>query len=149
MSESAAAIVTDALTKITAAEQEQPVEAADMTIGIRYLNRMIAAWDACNIKLGHTVITSPNDILTIPAGVIEAVVANLAIRLAPEYDVPVSPELAQEAASGMQVVRMVGKKVGKMNFPGNLPVGSGNEGGGGLYDSQVFFPDCCEDENEC
>lgn len=149
MSETAGAIVRDALTELTVQGNEQTVQAVELNTGIRYLNRMMAALDANGIKLGYTVVNAPNDVLTVPAGVIEGIVYNLALRLASGYDIAVSPSLAQSAADGMQVMENIGINIGKVAFPSTLPIGSGNENFAGSYDSDPFYPDCCEDDSFC
>lgn len=149
MTETAGDIVKDALTELVTLAQEQSVPAVDMTTGIRYLNRMMATWSAKGIALGYTEVNSSSDIITVPAGASEAMVFNLALRLAHGFDVQVGQELAVNAAEAMKAARILGINPGKMNFSGNLPIGSGNEGSGGAFDTQGFFSDCCEDMNEC
>lgn len=149
MSETAGDIVRDALTELTVQADEQVLPAVELNTGIRYLNRMLASWDATGIKLGYTTVNSPNDILTVPAGVIEGIVFNLAMRLANGYDIAVSPSLAESARLGMRTIRIIGVNPAKASFPANLPIGSGNEDSGGSYSGDPFYPDCCEDTNPC
>ena len=149
MAETAGDIIKDALAELVAFAQEQSVPAVDMNTGIRYLNRMMAAWSVKGISLGYTEVNTMNDPITVPAGASEGIVFNLAVRMAHGFDVPVGAELANNASESMKAVRILGINPGKMNFSGNLPYGSGNEGTGGAYDTQGFFPDCCEDQNEC
>jgi hypothetical protein len=149
MSETAGAVVRDALSELTIQPDEQTVQPVELFTGIRFLNRMMAAYDSQGIKLGYTFVNGPNDILTVPAGVIEGMVFNLAVRLATGYDMPVSPSLAKNAVDGMRVMRNVGLKLTKVAFPSTLPIGSGNEEVAGSYNGENFYPDCCEDENPC
>lgn len=149
MAETAGEIVRDALSELTVQAQEQTVPAVDLNTGIRYLNRMMAAWDATEVSLGYTTVNSPDDVLTVPAGAIEGIVFNLALRLASGFDIAVSPALAQMAREGMKTIMIIGVNPGKANFPGNLPIGSGNEDASGIYPGEHFFPDCCEDQNSC
>jgi hypothetical protein len=149
MAETAGQIVRDALTELTVQAAEQTVPAVDLETGVRYLNRMLSAWAANQIDLGYTFVDSPNDKLTVPAGAIEGIVFNLAIRLASQYDVPIGPALSNAAMTSMDTVRMIGVKTGKANFPSTLPIGSGNEDASGIYPDQRFFDGCCEDEDTC
>lgn len=149
MSETAGAIIRDALTELTAQADEQPVEAVDMQTGIRFLNRMMSSLDATGVKLGYTLVDAPNDVLTIPAGAVEGVVFNLALRLANGYDIPVSQSLGMMASESLKTLEIIGVKIGNSNFGSTLPIGSGNEDSASNFDTGVFFPDCCEDQNEC
>ena len=124
MAETAATIITDALQEILVQASEQPVEASEMQSGIRYLNRMMSEWDALGYPLGFTVITNPSDLVTIPDGAINAVVLNLAIKLAQQYDEPISQSLAMAARDGMQAVQNLSVEAEPTLYPSTLPVGS-------------------------
>lgn len=149
MSETAGQIVRDALQELTVQAQEQTVPPVEIETGLRYLNRMMASLDATGVKLGYTVVDSPNDIVTVPSGATEGMVFNLALRLANGYDIPISASLGTMAAEGLRTLQIIGVSVGNANFGGTLPIGSGNEDSSGSYLSDPFFPDCCEDVNEC
>jgi predicted urease superfamily metal-dependent hydrolase len=149
MPETAGAIIRDALTELTVQAQEQTLPAVDLNTGIRYLNRMMAAYYAVGVKLGYTKVNSPNDVVTVPEGVNEGMVFNLAMRLASGYDIPVSQSLVRSANESLKTMEIIGVKIGNSNFGGTLPIGSGNEGSSGSYLRNPFYPDCCEDINEC
>ena len=148
MAETAGDVVRDALNELTVQAQTRTIPPIEITAAIRYLNRMMAAYDATGIKLGYTEVDSSNDVLTVSAGAVEGMVYNLAMRLANGYDIPVSPSLGAMASESLKTMEIIGVKIGKANFGGNLPVGSGNEDGL-VYGTDAFFPGCCEDENEC
>jgi len=147
--ETAGDIIRDALTELTIQAQEQTVPAVDLNTGVRYLNRMMQALDAEGVKLGYTLVNSPNDPLTVPAGAYEGMVFNLAVRLANGFDVSIGPGLAASARDGRSTMYKLGINLGEMNFPSILPIGSGNEGNAELYEDQHFFPGCCEDQDTC
>jgi hypothetical protein len=149
MSETASDVVKDALFELTTQAQEEEIPAIELETGIRYLNRMMAALDATGIKLGYTRVDAPNDVLTVPAGAVEAIVFNLAKRLATSFDIAISPALDMNARTGMRTLRIIGVKPNKIAYPSTLPIGSGNEDGSGSISDQQFYPDCCEDENPC
>lgn len=149
MADTAQTIINDALLELTVQEGEQAIESFEFQRGVRYLNRMMAEFFADNIELGYTPVSSPNDIITIPAGGMSALVSNLAIRLSSALDIAITPSLAQTAEKGMDTLRNLGLSTGKMNFPGNLPIGSGNEWASNTYIGGHFYPDCCEDQNDC
>jgi hypothetical protein len=149
MVDTAQTIINDALLELTVQEGEQAIESFEFQRGVRYLNRMMAEFYADGIDLGYTTVSAPNDIITIPAGGMSALVSNLAIRLSSALDIAITPALQDTAMRGMKTLRKLGINPGKMNFPGNLPIGSGNEYSSETYTGQHFFDDCCEDQNEC
>lgn len=147
--ETAGSIVKDALTELTLQADEQSVPAVEVMTGIRYLNRMMQSLDANGVKLGYTLVDSPNDPLTVPAGAYEPMVMLLAERLANGYDFDVTPNLAKLVREAKSTIYKVGVSIGKMNMPSALPVGSGNDWVGDSYYDQSFFEGCCEDQDEC
>jgi hypothetical protein len=149
MVETAGTIVRDALSELTVQADEQTLPAVELNTGIRFLNRMMAALDADGVKLGYTFVDAPNDPVTVPAGAVEGMVYNLAVRLATGYDIPISASLANNAREGLRVMETLGVNVGKVAFPSTLPIGSGNEYSVGSYPNDPFYPSCCEDVNPC
>ena len=149
MTERAGDLIRDSLTELTIQAQEQAIPAVDLNTGVRYLNRMMQMLDAEGVKLGYTLVDSPNDTLTVPAGAYEGIMFNLALRLASGFDVAVSPSLGVNARESKKVLYKLGVSLNKMNFPSTLPIGSGNEGNAELYEEQHFFDGCCEDQDEC
>lgn len=149
MSETAGDLIKDALTELTVQAQEQTVPAVDLNTGVRYLNRMMQMLDAEGVKLGYTLVNSPNDVLTVPAGAYEGIMFNLALRLANGFDVNTTGEFRQVARDSKRVLYKLGVGLNTMNFPSTLPIGSGNEGNAELYEEQHFFSGCCEDQDTC
>jgi hypothetical protein len=121
-------VVSDALQEILVQADEQSIQATDMQAGIRYLNRMVNEWAARGMPLGFTNITKVSDFVTVPDGALGAIVSNLAIRLAPQFDAAIPIELAAAARSGMDAVRDLTVTSSATQMPGTMPVGSGNEG---------------------
>jgi|TARA_R110000744_G_scaffold97769_1_gene188910 hypothetical protein len=142
-------IVRDALSELTVQAQEQTVPAVDLNTGIRYLNDLMTMLDADGVKLGFTIVDSPNDVITVPAGAIVGMKYNLAIMMANGFDVRVGSELFSFARDGKRVMYKLGVTLNKMNFPSTLPFGSGNDDFGASYLGQAFFPGCCEDQDTC
>ena len=140
MAETAGDIVKDALGEITVLGAEAPVEAVDAQIGVRYLNRMMAAFDADGIDLGYTEAANLNSPITVPAGAIDGMVTQLAVRLHAQFSAadPLSQDLLARAVSGKKTMRNLAVRVGASEFPSTLPIGSGNE-----YDNNTnhFYPD--------
>jgi len=139
--ETAADIIKDALGEIIVLGAEAPIEAADAQGGIRYLNRMMAAFDADGIALGYTEVSDLADDITIPAGASDGAVSQLAVRLWDQYadGQPVPSTLLARAISGKNTMRNIAFTMGATEFPSTLPIGSGNEWEGSS--DNKFYPD--------
>lgn len=119
-------VIKRALQKILVQAPESPLEADEYADSITELNNMFAEWLAKNIDLGYKVIDSIGDEITVDDGVLSGVIANLAVRMAPDFGGMVSPELYKEARDGMTTIRLVGAADFVTPFPETLPLGSGN-----------------------
>lgn len=128
MAETAGDLIKDSLSEITVLGAEAPIEAVDAQFAIRYMNRMMAAFDADGIDLGYTEVSNLADVVTIPAGAINGVVSQLAIMMWNNYsDEPVPADLVARALSGKNTMRNIVVGFGQMEYPDTLPLGSGNE----------------------
>ncbi len=141
--ETARTLINDALQELIVQASEQPIEAVDFQTGVRYLNRMMASFDAQGIGLGYTVVEEPTDLITVNAGAIEGMIFNLASRLATSYDIPISANLALNSRDGLQAMRAIAVVVTPSSFPCTLPTGSGNDDGN-AYDNTFYA--CSDDE---
>ena len=135
--ETANAIIKDALQELLVQASEQSLQAVDFQTGRRYLNRMMSV-SPYNL-LGFTVITNPDDVVTIPDEAVEGVVFNLAKRLLSTYDVALTTELNVSASDGLKSIRRITTTIEPTQFPSTLPVGSGNTAYHSTYSSR-FFP---------
>jgi hypothetical protein len=140
--ETAQSVINDALQEILVQASEQPVQAVDFQTARRYLNRMMAITPFSG--LGYTVVTNPSDIVTVPDAAIEGIIFNLAKRLLPTYDMPLTAELALNAKNGLQEIRRITVTVQPTTMPCTLPIGSGNEQEN-TFNNQHFYP-CPDDE---
>ena len=140
----ASELITDSLGEILVSAAEQPVQGPEMSSAIRYLNRMMATWSSSGLALGFTVINSPSDTVTIPAGAESGVVSSLALVLAPQYDVTVTAEFMKALKIGMNAVRDIAVTVEPTQLPCTMPIGSGNEYSSGNSIGDRFYP-CPED----
>lgn len=96
-----ATLVGRSLRLIQVIDARQPVKAADMQTAIEALNAMVRRFEADGLALGWQPVANPSDELPLPPEAEEAVAYNLAVRLAPEYGVDVSPVVASAAVQGM------------------------------------------------
>ena len=92
------------------------------------------------IDLGWTEVDSVSDTVTIPRGGIEGLCACMAFRLASEYGVVVTPDLAKQASDGLTTLIRIGQNLQGATYPTTLPFGSGNEDDGANYGSGHFYP---------
>lgn len=135
-------VVNDALTELMVQQSEQQIEASEMQTAIRYLNRMMAEWDAEGYSLGYTIVTNPSDNVTVPAGAISAIVTNLALRLSAQFlDVQVPSSLIISAQAGKRAIAKIAVSVGAADYPAILPIGSGNEWD---YETNHFYPETAD-----
>lgn len=133
----AAQLVKQIANRILVRESEAPIpadEAQDILFGI---NSYMAAQAANGINLGFTRLEDLGDTVTVPDGALMGIIANVAINMASQFGVSVSPSLGEEARIGLAAMRKLGVSVAAMEYPDTLPVGSGNEGD---WDTQHFYP---------
>jgi len=107
-----------------------PVTDAEIDDFVFSMNNYMLGLDAENVTLGYTVVTGRNDEVTVPAGALRGVVANMAVEIAPSYDAIVTPRLDKIAMDSLKQMRILGQTIGDTHYPSTLPIGSGNE-----YDS--------------
>lgn len=99
---------------------------------LRRLNGLMATWNAKGIRLGFPLPSSPNaDDLdaeaTVPDRAGEAIVLQLAIRLAPSYGKAVSMETKVAAREAYNAMLTHYTHPIEMQFQGTLQVGAGNK----------------------
>ena len=140
--ETAQSIIDDSLQAILVQASEQPIEAVDFQTSRRYLNRMMATTPYNG--LGYTQVTNPDDLITVADGALEGIVFNLAVKMLPTYDMPLTAELNANAKDGLQEIRRIAVTVQPTAFPCTLPIGSGNEQEN-TFNNQHFYP-CPDDE---
>ena len=134
-----ATIIKDALQAIGAHSIVSPADPDSINLGMRRLNSMLEMWQSKDIVLGTTPLRVPGDELNEPADSTNAIVANLAMDLSPDFDNgknTISPALARAASVGMANVVSIYKTI---NIPdkvvsSTLPVGAGNSG----YNRRVY-----------
>lgn len=135
----AAQVIKAALQKILVQDSEAPLQADEFQDSIFALNNYMLDLDAEGITLGFTEISSLGDSVTIPTGALRGVIANLAIEMSADFDATVTPGLQRAAAEGLKAMRKLGVIMGATEYPGSLPIGSGNYDGS--FRQTHFFPD--------
>lgn len=120
-------VIVDALQNLIIQASESDINPDEAQTAIRFMNDYMASIAAYpGINLGYTVVSNLGDIVTIPEGAIRGLKANLAIALAPQYDVPLTQELLIASAAGQKAMLSLSFKMRRTQFPSTLPRGSGN-----------------------
>ena len=139
MTETAAVVARDILQELVVQGAESALNADEIQTTIRYMNRYMSKLAADGINLGYTIVSDLGDPITIPDGAILGMIKNVAIQIAPQYDVPISADLALAAQDGLRTMRNLGVELQEMRYPDTLPVGSGNEIFGSI-EGNHFYP---------
>jgi hypothetical protein len=80
-------IVSRALRLIGVHDPGEPLEASDVITGIEALNAMIRRWEANGQSLGWSDVANPSQEMPSPPELDACIAFNLALEVAPEYDV--------------------------------------------------------------
>lgn len=122
----ASEIITDGLSKILVDEEDISLDAADFSLGTRWLNDFAAELFDLGVDFGYRPITVSGDPITSPASVNTALKENLAVGLAPDFGMPVSLELKENARASLTRLKANFLRRPKSRLPSTLPMGSGN-----------------------
>jgi hypothetical protein len=120
------------------AAAEQPIEPVAAQAVWRFMNDMLAMWDAMGISLGYTEVNNMADLVTVPDGARMGIKAILAISLAGKFKAEVTPSVLQRAKDGWQAILNLTVHRSQRSYPAILPVGSGNSFPG--YQRTQFYP---------
>ena len=123
----AAQLLKAALQELVVQDVEAPLEPSEYQDAIFYLNNFMFGLDAEGVALGFTEVANLGDEITVPPGAIQGIIKNLAVLLAPMFDVAVPQELFVQADVSMRTLEKLGVSNGSMAYPSTLPIGSGNE----------------------
>ena len=132
-------MIEGALKKIQVVSVAVPSSPEQITDGLIELNSMLNMWLSRGIKFQWTPITTPGEDVDEPIDATNAIITNLAVKLAPSYSKPVSQDLKNNARQEMDLVRSnyqvvcIPDKV----VSSTLPMGAGNSKG---TDSRTFHP---------
>lgn len=107
--------------------QPQQIEGA-----LRRLDAMMAEWNGKGIRLGYPLPSSPqfsdvNAESEVPDSANEAIITNLAIRIAPGYGRTPMAETKLTAKNSYNTLLSRATVPMEMQFPGTLPSGAGNK----------------------
>ena len=99
---------------------------------LRRLDAMMAEWNAKGIRLGFPLPSSPgssslDEQSGVPDAANEAIITNLATRVAPSYGKQVMQQTMMTAKSSYNTLLMLAAMPPEQAFPGTLPLGQGNK----------------------
>lgn len=132
-------LIEGALKEIKVVSVAVPSSPEQITDGLIKLNSMLNLWLSMGIQFQFTPITAPGENVDEPIDVTNAIITNLAIKLAPTYSVPVSQDLKNNARLEMNYIKSLYQEICIPDkvVSSTLPKGAGNSKG---IDSRVFFP---------
>lgn len=122
-----AQIARQALVAIKVQGAESELEGDDYEDFIFDINNYMAELESRGIDLGYTVVSGLSDEVTVPAGAVGGLVANMAIRVSPAYGGMISEALVASAETGMNTMRNLGMSIADSVYPSTLSVGVANE----------------------
>ena len=99
---------------------------------LRRLDAMIADWNGKGIRLGYPLPSSPQDSdldepTLVPDSANQAILTNLAIRIAPSYGKVVMPETKAVAKDSYNTLLQRATMPPEQQLPATMPAGAGNK----------------------
>jgi hypothetical protein len=99
---------------------------------LRRLDAMMASWNALGIRLGYPLPSSPqfSDIdaeSEVPDSANEAIITNLAVKIAPGYGKQVMPDTKATAKETYNTLLSRAAAPLEQQLPGTMPSGAGNK----------------------
>lgn len=124
--------INAAMIEIGIAEYDFDIQPEQYQTAQRRLDAMILTWNGRGLRLGPNIAASIDgsqlDVdVGIPDIANEAVILNLAVALAPSFGKTVSPDTKTGARFALNTVFARFAKPIEQQFPGTLPLGSGNK----------------------
>ena len=121
-----------ALDEIGIAAYTFDVQPEQYQSALRRLDTMMADWYERGILLGYPLPFSPgeSDLDTqtfVPDRANEAIITNLAIKIAPSYGKQVMPQTMTNARESLNTILIRAARPGVMQYPAQTPAGAGNK----------------------
>jgi len=122
--------VTEALGELGLASYVFDMQPEDLQTALRRLDAMMAEWNGKGIRLGYPLPGSPQDAdldepSQVPDSANEAIITNLAIRLAPGFGKQPSPLTLATAKAGYNTLLSRAAMPEEQQLPGTMPSGAG------------------------
>lgn len=121
-----------AYTELGLADYVFDLQPQELQSSLRRLDTMMADWYERGILLGYPLPLTPGESdLDTPTGVPdranEAIIVNLAIKLAPSYGKQVMPQTMTGAREALNTLLVRAARPGVMQMPSQTPAGAGNK----------------------
>jgi len=99
---------------------------------VRRLDAMMAMWSGRGIKINYPIATEPENVnlddeTDVPDYANEAIILNLAIKMAPGSGKTLSPDTKASAKDALNTVLNYAAKPIEMQYPGGFPRGAGHK----------------------
>jgi len=126
-------IVNQAFEEIGLASYVFDLQPQQLEGALRRLDAMMATWNGKGIRLGYPLPSSPADsdldqATGVPDSALEAMVLNLAVRIAPGFGKAVSPDTKASAKNAYnQIIAQSAKPVEMQLDNMAIPAGAGNK----------------------
>ena len=124
--------ITGAFEEIGLADYVFDLSPEQLESALRRLDAMMMEWNAKGIRLGYPSPSSPQDSdldteTNTPDGAWEAVITNLAVRIAPGYGKTVSPDTKMVAKDAYNTLLQRATFPLEQQLPSTMPSGAGNK----------------------
>lgn len=124
--------ISAAFEEIGMAEYVFDLQPEQLQSALTRLDAMLAEWNAKGLRLGYSLPSSPQDSdldepTFAPDSAWEAIITNLAIRIAPGYGKGVSPDTKQTAKAAYNTLLQRAAFPLEQQFPNTMPIGQGNK----------------------
>jgi len=124
--------VSAAFEEIGMAEYVFDLQPEQLQSALNRLDAMIAEWNAAGIRLGYAMPSSPQDSdldteTNVPDSAWEAIITNLAIRIAPGYGKAVAPDTKVSAKGAYNILLQRAAYPLEQQLPDTMPLGQGNK----------------------
>ena len=124
--------ITGAFEEIGLADYVFDLQPEQLQSALRRLDSMMMEWNAQGIRLGYPIASSPQDSdldteTNTPDSAWEAVITNLAIRIAPGYGKAVSPDTKVSAKGAYNILLQRATYPLEQQLPSTMPIGQGNK----------------------
>jgi hypothetical protein len=121
-----------AFSEIGMADYYFDLTADQLDSALRRLDAMMAEWNGRGLRFGYPLPSSPQDSVIsdttyVPDYANEAVILNLAVRLAPGYGKSISTQTLALAKSAYRDMSRLSAFPNEMQLPGSMPLGAGRK----------------------